>query len=73
MRFTQRMFGSLMLITTYILAPLEIIMTGQHESLNSQSVAPIIANQYIILTVAKFILIGGMFGCLHGIGMPMEI
>ncbi|KAL2912156.1 hypothetical protein HK105_208357 [Polyrhizophydium stewartii] len=47
MRFTQRLFGSLMLTVTYVFAPLEIVMTGDHEGLTGDSVAVIMANHQI--------------------------
>jgi lysocardiolipin and lysophospholipid acyltransferase len=47
MRYTQRLYGSLLLISTYIFAPLQIIMTGCHEELNRGSFVPIIANHQI--------------------------
>jgi lysocardiolipin and lysophospholipid acyltransferase len=47
MRFTQRLFGSLILVATYLFAPLQIILTGHHQDLNSSSFVPIMANHQI--------------------------
>ncbi|KAJ2990574.1 hypothetical protein HDV02_004277 [Globomyces sp. JEL0801] len=47
MRFTQRLFGSLIIILTYLFAPLKVVMTGHHQDLNNTSFAPIIANHQI--------------------------
>ncbi|KAI8929652.1 acyltransferase-domain-containing protein [Entophlyctis helioformis] len=47
MRFTQRLFGSLMLIETYLFAPLDIVLTGDHEALRDTDVTVIMANHQI--------------------------
>jgi hypothetical protein len=41
MRFTQRLFGILILITTFIFTPLQIVLTGEHQELNQESFVPI--------------------------------
>ncbi|KAI8894813.1 acyltransferase-domain-containing protein [Globomyces pollinis-pini] len=47
MRFTQRLFGSLVIVATYLFAPLQIVMTGEHVHLNRKSFVPIMANHQI--------------------------
>lgn len=47
MRFTQRLFGSLILTLTFIFSPLSINLTGAHQGLKSNTFAPIIANHQI--------------------------
>jgi hypothetical protein len=47
MRFTQRLFGSLILILTFLFTPLSINLTGAHQGLSRNSFNPIIANHQI--------------------------
>jgi hypothetical protein len=56
------LFGSLILVTTYILSPLEIVVTGNHQELDSSAFAPIIANHQVYTNLIRFIPIGGTFG-----------
>ena len=41
MRFTQRLFGILILFCTFLYSPLQIVLTGAHQELNQDSFAPI--------------------------------
>lgn len=56
MRFSQRLFGSLVLMVTYIYAPLRIEITGCHQELKKSTFAPIMANHQIY-TVLELILL----------------
>ncbi|KAJ1338924.1 hypothetical protein BSLG_006559 [Batrachochytrium salamandrivorans] len=47
MRFTQRLFGSLLILITLFYAPVEIILTGDHAELCSDSTVVIMANHQI--------------------------
>lgn len=65
MRFSQRLFGSLMLVVTYILAPLQINLSGCHQELQADTFAPIMANHQIY-TDWWYVWLFGWFRNAHG-------
>ncbi|KAJ3348944.1 hypothetical protein HDU91_006445 [Kappamyces sp. JEL0680] len=50
MRFTQRLFGSLIIVATFLFAPLSIELTGSHEALKQTSFVPIMFFEFIFLS-----------------------
>lgn len=47
MKVSQRVFGSLLIVTTFLFAPLQIIVTGCHQHLQHETFSPMIANHQI--------------------------
>jgi hypothetical protein len=71
MRYTQRLYGSMLLVVSYIFAPLQIIITGCHEELNRTSFVPIIANHQVLANSCRYTRTGGTSGYFLGTGMHM--
>jgi 1-acyl-sn-glycerol-3-phosphate acyltransferase len=65
MQFTERLFASLVVVTTYILAPAVLVLTGQHYDLNDKSFAPLICNHQLFTDWLYFWLVG-WFRSSHG-------
>lgn len=57
MRFTQRLFGILILFCTFIYSPLQIVLTGAHQELNQDSFAPIMVFMSISSSFTEDLLI----------------
>ncbi|KAJ3187753.1 hypothetical protein HDU85_006146 [Gaertneriomyces sp. JEL0708] len=45
--FTQGLFGSLLVLLTYVFSPIEIVVTGEWKALDNKSMAVIMANHQI--------------------------
>ncbi|KAI8917157.1 acyltransferase-domain-containing protein [Powellomyces hirtus] len=46
-QFTQALFGSLIVLLTYLFTPVEIVVTGDHQALTRDAMAVIMANHQI--------------------------
>lgn len=47
MKFSQKVFGCILIATTFLFAPLQIVVTGAHQDLSNKTFAPIIGNHQI--------------------------
>ena len=58
MRFTQRLFGILIVIVTFIFSPLQIVLTGEHSGLNQESFVPIMVKMIIVNFEYIYLFVG---------------
>ena len=65
MRKCQGLFGSLILYVTFFYAPLDIILTGDHDGLTSEKSVVIMANHQVSLVVNSTCWILNFHGRVH--------